>query len=71
MGLALMSFQPDSLRLFVLLALILELQTAKVNSQIMDIPAGETDKLCRIFTKCIGFYTRFSQFVNIWYSQFF
>ena len=41
-----------------LLALILELCTAKVNSQFMDISAGTDYKLCRIFMKLNGILTR-------------
>ena len=41
-----------------LLALILELCTAKVNSQFMDISAGADYKLCRIFMKLNGILTR-------------
>ena len=48
---------------FVLLALILELCTAKVNSQNMDIPPDTAYKLCRIFTKLNGFLTRQTDFL--------
>ena len=41
-----------------LLALILELCTAKVNSQFMDISAGTDYKLCGIFTKSNEILTR-------------
>ena len=51
------SFLPGSLRLLFLLALILELCTAKVNSQFMDISVGTAYKLCRIFTKLNGILT--------------
>ncbi len=37
----------------------------------MDIPPGETDKLCEIFTKMDGFFVSASQFANIWYLQIF
>ncbi len=37
----------------------------------MDIPPGETDKLCRIFTKGSGFFAQSSQFANIWYQEIF
>ena len=54
-----------------LLALILELQTTKVNIQIMDILAAETNKICEIFTKISGFFMLISQFANIWYHKIF
>lgn len=65
------SFLPVRSGCLILLALILELQTAKVNSKNMDIPPGETDKLCEIFTKMDGFFVSASQFANIWYLQIF
>lgn len=65
------SFLPVRSGCLVLLALILELQTAKVNSKNMDIPPGETDKLCRIFTKLNGFFMPIPQFANIWYRKIF
>lgn len=65
------SFLPVRSGCLVLLALILELQTTKVNIQIMDILAGKTNKVCEIFTKMDGFFVSASQFANIWYLQIF
>ena len=51
-------FRRDRSGCCFLLALILELCTAKVNSQFMDISAGTDYKLCRIFMKLNGILTR-------------
>jgi len=65
------SFLPVRSGCLFLLALILKLQTTKVNSQIMDISPDETNELCRIFTKMNDFFMRPPQFANIWYRKIF
>ena len=64
-------FRRDRSGCLVLLALILELQSAKVNSQIMDIPVRKAYKVCWIFTKLNGFLTRANGFSYRWHHKTF
>ena len=48
-----------------------ELQSAKVNSQVMDIPVRKAHKVCWIFTKLNGFLTRANGFSNEWHYKAF